>query len=64
MTGWIFDIKEMAVHDGPGLRTTVFFKGCPPALSVVPQPGGPFRSTPADVQGQSVPELRPVPETL
>ena len=29
MRGWIFDIKEMAVHDGPGLRTTVFFKGCP-----------------------------------
>jgi len=27
--GTIFDIKEMAVHDGPGLRTTVFFKGCP-----------------------------------
>ncbi len=29
MTGTIFDIKEMAVHDGPGLRTTLFFKGCP-----------------------------------
>ena len=29
MTGSIFDIKEMAVHDGPGIRTTVFFKGCP-----------------------------------
>jgi len=29
MTGIIFDIKEMAVHDGPGLRTTVFLKGCP-----------------------------------
>lgn len=29
MTGIIFDLKEMAVHDGPGLRTTVFFKGCP-----------------------------------
>ena len=29
MMGTIFDIKEMAVHDGPGLRTTVFFKGCP-----------------------------------
>ncbi|MBQ8893748.1 MAG: glycyl-radical enzyme activating protein [Clostridia bacterium] len=29
MTGIVFDIKEMAVHDGPGLRTTVFFKGCP-----------------------------------
>ena len=29
MLGTIFDIKEMAVHDGPGIRTTVFFKGCP-----------------------------------
>ena len=29
MKGMIFDIKEMAIHDGPGLRTTVFFKGCP-----------------------------------
>ena len=25
----IFDIKRFAVHDGSGLRTTVFFKGCP-----------------------------------
>lgn len=24
----IFDIKRFAVHDGPGIRTTVFFKGC------------------------------------
>ena len=29
MTGNIFDIKHFAVHDGPGIRTTVFFKGCP-----------------------------------
>lgn len=29
MNGIIFDIKEMAVHDGPGIRTTVFLKGCP-----------------------------------
>ena len=28
-TGIIFDIKRFAVHDGPGIRTTVFFKGCP-----------------------------------
>ncbi len=27
--GIIFDIKEFAVHDGPGIRTTVFCKGCP-----------------------------------
>jgi pyruvate formate lyase activating enzyme len=25
----IFDIKEFTVHDGPGIRTTIFFKGCP-----------------------------------
>ncbi len=25
----IFDIKKFAIHDGPGIRTTVFFKGCP-----------------------------------
>ena len=29
MKARIFDIKYFAVHDGPGLRTTVFFKGCP-----------------------------------
>lgn len=29
MTGTIFEIKRFAVHDGPGIRTTVFFKGCP-----------------------------------
>ncbi|MGD8700265.1 MAG: glycyl-radical enzyme activating protein [Gemmatimonadales bacterium] len=28
-TGTIFDIKKFAIHDGPGVRTTVFFKGCP-----------------------------------
>jgi len=27
--GFIFDIKKYAIHDGPGIRTTVFFKGCP-----------------------------------
>lgn len=29
MTGTVFDIKECSVHDGPGMRTTVFLKGCP-----------------------------------
>jgi pyruvate formate lyase activating enzyme len=28
-SGVIFDIKRFALHDGPGIRTTVFFKGCP-----------------------------------
>ncbi len=26
--GMIFDIKRFAIHDGPGIRTTVFLKGC------------------------------------
>ena len=25
----VFDIKRFAEHDGEGLRTTIFFKGCP-----------------------------------
>lgn len=25
----IFNIQKFSVHDGPGIRTTVFFKGCP-----------------------------------
>jgi pyruvate formate lyase activating enzyme len=29
VTGTIFDIKKYAIHDGPGIRTTVFFQGCP-----------------------------------
>lgn len=29
MTGMIFDIQRFCVHDGPGIRTTVFMKGCP-----------------------------------
>ena len=28
-TGILTDIKRFAVHDGPGIRTTLFFKGCP-----------------------------------
>jgi pyruvate formate lyase activating enzyme len=27
--GIIFNIQRFAIHDGPGIRTTVFFKGCP-----------------------------------
>ncbi len=29
MTGVIFNIQRYSLHDGPGIRTVVFFKGCP-----------------------------------
>lgn len=27
--GLIFNIQRFSLHDGPGIRTTIFFKGCP-----------------------------------
>jgi len=38
--GLLFDIKEFAVHDGPGIRKTVFFKGCPLHCSWCHNPEG------------------------
>ncbi len=50
-SGFIFDIKRYAIHDGPGIRTTVFMKGCPLACrwchnpeGIDPQPFAAYRN--------------------
>ena len=40
MRGTIFNIEEFAVHDGPGIRKLVFFKGCPLHCSWCHNPEG------------------------
>lgn len=42
-TGMVFDIKEFTLHDGPGVRTTVFMKGCPLSCSWCHNPEGQSR---------------------
>ena len=38
--GIIFDIQRYSIHDGPGIRTVVFFKGCPLCCAWCSNPEG------------------------
>lgn len=38
--GLIFNIQRYSLHDGPGIRTTIFFKGCPLSCSWCQNPEG------------------------
>jgi pyruvate formate lyase activating enzyme len=49
-SGIVFDIKEFAVLDGPGIRTTVFLKGCPLRCCWCHNPEG-LRSEPERIRG-------------
>jgi len=48
MTGIIFDVQRCSIHDGPGIRTLVFMKGCPLRCRCCSNPEG----------QQSLPEIR------
>jgi pyruvate formate lyase activating enzyme len=39
-SGIIFDIRRFSIHDGPGIRTVVFLKGCPLACTWCHNPEG------------------------
>ena len=36
---YITNIQKYSIHDGDGIRTTVFFKGCPLKMCLVSQSG-------------------------
>ena len=40
LTGRVFNVQRCSVHDGPGIRTTVFLKGCPLACTWCHNPEG------------------------
>jgi pyruvate formate lyase activating enzyme len=50
--GVVFDIREFALHDGPGIRTTIFLKGCPLRCSWCHNPEG-WQREPQMIHGQA-----------
>lgn len=64
--GLIFSIQRYSIHDGPGIRTTVFFKGCPLRCrwcsnpeSINPYPELIFRQGRCDGCGRCIPPCIP-----
>jgi len=54
MKGKIFDVKRYAIHDGPGIRTTVFFQGCPLSCAWCHNPEGMIEDLEEGVGGSEI----------
>ncbi len=61
VSGRVFNIQRYSLHDGPGIRTTVFLKGCPLRClwcanpeSIKPDPELGFQSTRCTLCGDCV----------
>ena len=52
--GLIFDIKRDCSEDGPGIRTTVFFKGCPLSCIWCQNPEGKKFKPEMDIHGEKI----------
>ncbi len=62
--GLIFDIKRDCSEDGPGIRTTIFFKGCPLACVWCQNPEGIISAPERTCSGETVGEWITVKELL
>ena len=58
MEGTITTIQRMSVHDGAGIRSTLFLKGVRHALPLVSQPGDVERRRAAAADGRTVHRVR------
>jgi pyruvate formate lyase activating enzyme len=60
-TGTIFDLRRFCIHDGPGIRTTVFLKGCPLDCWWCHNPEG--RTAPTN-GGRELPDSQPIGQVV
>lgn len=63
MTGpLVFNLQRFCIHDGPGIRTTVFFKGCPLSCQWCHNPEGiPFGQEQAQAGGNELGGIASLP---
>ena len=59
-TGLVFNVQRFSLHDGPGLRSTVFMKGCPLSCAWCHNPESQSPNASLRPAAPPVHELRPL----